>query len=79
MLFYSFRVHTVTNVTTIEQTPDPKAKHKETSYTYQEANTIINNNNYYYSYYQNEALMVHLGAVYNTLARENQGQTYSYL
>lgn len=70
----------VTNVTTTEQTPDPKAKHKETPHTYQEANAIINNNNnYYYSYYQDEALMVHLGAMYNTLARENQGQTYCYL
>lgn len=42
MLFYSLRIYTVTNVTTTEQTPDPKTNHKEMpQQTYQETNTII--------------------------------------
>lgn len=45
MLSYSLRIHKVTNVTTIVQTPDPKTKNITKCYTdTQEANTIINNN-----------------------------------
>lgn len=45
LLSYSLRIHKVTNVTTIVQTPDPKTKNIKKCHTdTQEANTIINNN-----------------------------------
>lgn len=45
MLSCSLRIHKVTNVTTIVQTPDPKTKIIKKCHTdTQEANIVINNN-----------------------------------